>query len=395
MSDMQDLIDLEDATTSGVYTKQGAPLVRGEGAKLWDAEGKEFLDCVAGIGSGNVGHAHPRVVEAIQQQAKQLLICPELYHHELRARLQGKLVELGQGAGIERVFLCSTGAEANEGALKFARVATGRAGFVAAMRGFHGRTLGALSATWEKTYRQPFQPLVPGFEHVPYGKLDKLDAVVGDQTAAVLLEVVQGEGGVRPGAADYLRGAQELCHQRGALLILDEVQTGIGRTGRMFAYEHHDLRPDLVCLAKSLAAGVPMGAILIGERVGAIPKRVHGSTFGGNPLACAAALAVLETVEAEGLCARAERLGAKTRAGLEALNASAVREVRGLGLMIGVELKHKVGPLVKALRERGVLALGAGANVLRLLPPLVIAEPDLERVVSTIGECLAGLEVTQ
>ncbi|MGE0708068.1 MAG: aspartate aminotransferase family protein [Planctomycetota bacterium] len=386
------LAALEDRTTCGVYGKRGAPLVRGQGALLWDADGRELLDCVAGIGTGNVGHAHPRVVAAIQAQAAKLTICPELYHHELRARLQAKLVELGQGAGIERVFLCNSGTEANEAALKFARVVSKKTGVIAAMRGFHGRTMGALSATWEKKYREPFEPLVPGFRHVPYAKLEALEAALaGEDVAAVLLEVVQGEGGVRPGCGDYLRGAQELCRARGAFLILDEVQSGIARTGKMFAYEHHGLRPDLVCLAKSLGAGVPIGAVLIGERVGAIPARVHGSTFGGNPLACAAALAVLEAIEEEGLCERARALGERLRGGLHALGSPRIREVRGLGLMLGVELTVQVAPVIEALAERGILTLGAGPRVLRLLPPLVITEEQLDRLVATLDEVLAGL----
>lgn len=387
----QSLADTEQATSSGVYTKQGVPFVRGEGARLFDAEGNSYIDCVAGIGSGNVGHCHPTVVAAIQAQAAQLLICPEIFHHEARATLQRRLVELGASAGIQRVFLCNSGAEANEAALKFARVVSGRTGVVAAMRGFHGRSMGALSATWEKKYRAPFEPLVPGFSHVPYGKLDKLEEAIGEDTGAVLLEVVQGEGGVRPGTREYLQGAQALCRERGAFLILDEVQSGIGRTGRTFAYEHFDLRPDLVCLAKSLAAGVPMGAVLIGERLGAIPGRVHGSTFGGNPLASVAANAVLEVLEQEQLCERAERLGALLQDKLRALESPHVREVRGLGLMVGVELKQKVGPLVTALKARGVLALGAGATVLRLLPPLVISESDLDTVVVEIGAALSEL----
>ncbi|MBL4847690.1 MAG: acetylornithine/succinylornithine family transaminase [Planctomycetes bacterium] len=390
--DWQSWADSEDQTTSGVYTKQGPPLVRGVGARLTDASGQEFIDCVAGIGTGNVGHSHPIVVAAIQHQASQLTICPEIFHHEERAKLQRRLVDLGASAGIERVFCCNSGAEAVEAALKFAKIVSGRPGVVAAMRGFHGRSMGALSATWEKKYREPFEPLVPGFSHVPYGKLDRLDAAIGDETGAVLLEVIQGEGGVRVGTAEYLQGAQALCRERGAFLILDEVQTGIGRTGRTFAYEHFDLRPDLVCLAKSLAAGVPIGAVLIGERLGAIPGRVHGSTFGGNPLAAAAANAVLDVLEDEGLCARAERLGGQLRAQLRALESPHVREIRGLGLMIGIELKRKVGPLVTALRSRGVLALGAGATVLRLLPPLVISEADLAAVVAAIDASLKELK---
>lgn len=392
MSEWTAIEELEAGTSSGVYTKHGPPLVSGSGARLTDASGREWIDCVAGIGSANVGHCHPRVVAAIQAQAAQLLICPEIFHHEQRATLQAKLVELGRSAGIKRVFLCNSGAEANEAALKFARIVSGRIGVVAAMRGFHGRSMGALSATWEKKYREPFLPLVPGFSHVPYGKLEQLDAAVNEETGGVLLEVIQGEGGVRPGTREYLQGAQAICRERGAFLILDEVQSGIGRTGRTFAYEHFDLQPDLVCLAKSLAAGVPMGAVLIGERLGEIPGRVHGSTFGGNPLACAAANAVLDVLREEELLERAERLGARLQAALKALDAPQIREVRGIGLMVGVELKQMVAPLVTALRERGVLTLGAGANVLRLLPPLVISEEDLDAVVAAIAAALPELK---
>ena len=390
--DWQASAESEDLTTSGVYTKQGPPLVRGLGARVTDASGAEFIDCVAGIGTGNVGHSHPRVVAAIQRQASQLMICPEIFHHEERAKLQRRLVALGASAGIQRVFCCNSGTEAIEAALKFAKIVSARPGVVAAMRGFHGRSMGALSATWEKKYREPFEPLVPGFSHVPYGKLERLEEAVSEGTGAVLLEVIQGEGGVRVGTAEYLQGAQAICRERGAFLILDEVQTGIGRTGRTFSYEHFDLRPDLVCLAKSLAAGVPIGAVLIGERLGQIPGRVHGSTFGGNPLAAAAANAVLDVLEDEGLCARAERLGEQLRTQLRALDSPHIHEVRGLGLMIGVELKAKVAPIVNALRSRGVLALGAGPRVLRLLPPLVISEADLAAVVAAIDASLKELK---
>ena len=392
MSDWTAIAELEGATSSGVYGKQGPPLVSGSGARLRDASGEEFIDCVGGIGTANVGHCHPRVVAAIQAQAARLLICPELFHHEQRATLQSKLVELGRSAGIQRVFCCNSGTEANEAALKFARITSGRPGVVAAMRGFHGRSMGALSATWEKKYREPFLPLVPGFSHVPFGSLEALDGAVNDGTGAVLLEVIQGEGGVRPAGREYLEGAQRLCRERGAFLILDEVQSGLGRTGRTFAYEHYELQPDLVCLAKSLGAGVPIGAVLIGERIGAIPSRVHGSTFGGNPLACAAANAVLDVLRDEQLAERAERLGQRLQDALRALEAPQIREVRGLGLMVGIELKHKVAPLVSALRERGVLSLGAGVNVLRLLPPLVISEDDLDAVVAAIGAALPELK---
>ena len=256
------------------------------------------------------------------------------------------------------------------------------------MRGFHGRTMGALSATWNREYRQPFEPLVPGFSHVPYNDLSALERAVGDGTAAVLLEAVQGEGGVYPAEPGYLQGAQALCRERGALLIVDEVQTGYGRTGRLFACEHYGVEPDLMAVAKSMAGGLPMGACLIGPRVGTLPLMTHGSTFGGNPLACAAALAVLDVMARDELPGRAERLGDSLRARLCDLRSPLIRHVRGLGLLVGVELKMQVTPILQRLMASGVLALPAGGTVLRLLPPLVIEQEDLDRVVEAIARAL-------
>ena len=289
---------------------------------------------------------------------------------------------------MERVFLCNSGTEAIEAAFKFARYTTGRRKIIATMRGFHGRTMGALSATWNKNYREPFEPLVPDFQHVPYNKLERLEAAIDDTTAAVILEVVQGEGGVHPGTAEYLQGAQALCQERGALLIIDEVQTGFGRTGKMFASEHYGLEPDLICLAKSIAGGVPMGAVLIGERVGELSPGVHGSTFGGNPLAAAASLAALDVLEDEALPQHAAEMGEYLLEKLQEINSPLIREVRGLGLMVGIEIKQKVAPYLQALTERGVLAQPAGLTVIRLLPPLVISEEQIDRVVDALTEVL-------
>ncbi len=287
-------------------------------------------------------------------------------------------------SGFPRVFLCNSGTEAIEAAIKFARLATGRSGVIACMRGFHGRTFGALSATWEKKYREPFEPLVPGFSHVPYNNLDALDAAVTSETAAVLLEIVQGEGGVNLGSAEFLQGAQRLCRERGAMLIIDEVQTGFGRTGRLFAHQHYGLQPDLVCLAKSIAGGMPMGAVLLGPRVGELPAQVHGSTFGGNPLACAAALATLDVIENSHLVERSAELGAWFLGKLQRIESPLIRDVRGLGLMVGIELKQKVTPYLQALMAEGVLALPAGLTVLRFLPPLVIEKQDLAVVAEKV-----------
>jgi acetylornithine/LysW-gamma-L-lysine aminotransferase len=291
---------------------------------------------------------------------------------------------------MARVFLCNSGTEAIEGALKFARLITMRTGVIAAMRGFHGRTFGALSVTWEKAYREPFLPLLEGVRHVPYNNIEKLADALDNTIGAVILEVVQGEGGVHPAQEGYLRRVQELCHANGTLLILDEVQTGFGRTGTLFAHQRDDIQPDLLCLAKSMAGGVPMGAVLLHERLGSLPPASHGSTFGGNPLACAAAIAVLEVLQSTDLISRAQERGEAVREYLRAhLPESSVREVRGRGLMIGIELRGKVAPILKLLQSRGVLALPAGATVLRLLPPLVISDDDLWQAVEIIIETLS------
>jgi acetylornithine/LysW-gamma-L-lysine aminotransferase len=256
------------------------------------------------------------------------------------------------------------------------------------MRGFHGRTLGALSVTWRKQYRQPFEPLVPGVEFVPYNRLNRIEQAVDDNTAAVIMEVVQGEGGVNPGAGEYLLGVQKLCQERGAWFIVDEVQTGFGRTGRMFASQHHGLEPDMLCLAKGIAGGLPMGAVLMGSRVGDLPKKSHGTTFGGNPLACAAALATINYIESENLPDRAAELGEQLLSGLREIQSPKVRDVRGLGLMVAVELRGAAAPYLAALAENGVLALSAGANVMRFLPPLVISPEDVRTVVEKVSHVL-------
>lgn len=387
---MGDALSLENRYDSGVYPKREVVIVRGEGALLWDEQGREYIDCVAGHGVALVGHCHPAVVAAIREQAGRLITCPAIFYNDVRARLLERLLSVAP-EGMERAFLCNSGTEAVEGAIKLARLATGRAGIVAAMRGFHGRTLGALSATWEPAYRAPFEPLVPGFSHVPYNRLEALAEAVNENTAAVLLEVVQGEGGVHLGEGDYLRGAQALCRERGAVLIVDEVQTGFGRTGKMFACQHHGLQPDLVAVAKGIAGGVPMGAVLLGPRVvEAIKPGVHGSTFGGNPLACAAALAAIETLVGEDLPGQAARKGDWLLQRLRASEARLIREVRGLGLMVGIELRQRVTPYLKALMDEGVLALPAGNTVLRLLPPLVITEAQLETVAQAIEKVLTA-----
>ncbi|HEX4208384.1 MAG TPA: [LysW]-lysine hydrolase [Ktedonobacteraceae bacterium] len=387
---MSTIIEREDRYTSGVYGKRPVALVRGSGALMWDEQEREYIDCVAGHGVANIGHGRSEIAAALSQQALRLITCSETTYNDVRSQLLARLAQVTP-PGIEHFFLCNSGTEAVEGAFKFARLVTGRTGIVAALRGFHGRSMGALSATWEPHYRQPFAPLLPGVTHMRYNNLEAAEQAITEETAAVIIELVQGEGGVHVADAEYVHGLARLCRERGALLIVDEVQTGFGRTGRMFACEHYDLQPDILCIAKSLAGGMPMGAIGLGERVmasGRVTRGVHGSTFGGNPLACAASLATLAIIEREALPQHAAELGAYALERLRALQSPLIREVRGRGLLIGIELTRRSQSYLEQLCERGVLALPAGPNVLRLLPPLVITREQLDRVIAAIADVL-------
>jgi len=382
----QQIIDSENKHTSGVYAKQTLTIVRGQGASLFDVDGVEYLDCSSGHGVANLGHAHPKIAEALYKQANTLITLFESFPNDQRAMLMEKITALVPG--MDRVFFCNSGTEAVEAAFKFARISTGRKNFIAAMRAFHGRTYGALSATFNKKYREGFEPLLPGVSHVSYNNIEALDKAVNEETAAVILEVVQGEGGVYPATAEYIHAARRICDERGALLIIDEIQTGFGRTGKMFAVQHYGVTPDLLTCAKSLAGGVPMGAVLIGEKVKNLVPGVHGSTFGGNPLSCAAANAALDVILGEDLPGQAEAKGAYLIEKLKKIESPNIREVRGLGLMVGVEMKQKVTPYIKALQEKKVIALNAGMTVIRLLPPLVITYEQIDCLVQALTEVL-------
>lgn len=372
----------EEEHALGVYPRRGISIVRGEGATLWDSEGKEYIDCIAGHGVANVGHCNEEVVRAIEKQAHRLITCPGTFFNDVRSELIDMLVRITPD-GINRMFLCNSGAEAIEAALKFARLTTGKPGFVAAMRGFHGRTLGALSVTFKKEYREGFEPLLPGATFVPFNDIGKLEAAINEETAAIVLEVVQGEGGVRPAQKEYLQAAQKLCRERGILFIIDEVQTGFCRTGKMFACEHHDLKPDIICLAKAIAGGIPMGAVGCSDRIN-VQAGKHGSTFGGNPLACAAAIAAIRYMEQNRLYERAEERGALFEERIMAADLEKIRDFRRIGLMIGIELKEKSRPYIEMLADEGVLALPAGSTVIRLLPPLTISTEEIETVAEKI-----------
>ncbi len=382
-----EIVAIENEHASGTYAKQQFAIVRGQGALLYDADGKEYLDCSSGHGVANLGHAHPKVAEAIYKQANTLITLFESFPNDQRALLMKKITSLVDG--LDRVFLCNSGTESVEAAFKFARISTGRKNIVAAMRAFHGRTYGSLSATYNKKYREGFEPLVPGFSHVAYNNIEALDKAVNEETAAVILEMVQGEGGVYPATIEYVQAARRICDERGALLIVDEIQTGFGRTGKFFAIEHFGITPDLLCCAKSLAGGVPMGALLIGKNVKNLVPGIHGSTFGGNPLSCAAANAALDVITEEDLPRQSEEKGKYLMEKLKAIQSPNIREIRGLGLMVGIEMKQKVAPYIKALQEANIIALNAGMTVIRLLPPLVITYEQLDHLVDALTEVLA------
>ena len=384
---MIDYKALEQQYGLSLYPKRDLVAVRGEGALLFDEHDHAYIDCAAGIGVASLGHSHPKLVAAIQQQAAKLITCPNILYNDVRSTLLEKLVEITP-ANLTQAYLCNSGTEANEAALKFARLHTGRPNFVTAMRGFHGRTMGSVSATFTKKYREAFEPLVPGFSYVPLNKIDKLEAAVDENTAAVMLELVQGEGGVNPAQADYVAATRKLCSERGALLIIDEIQTGFCRTGKFFACNHYDLQPDILTLAKAMGGGIPVGATLLNSDFNVGPG-MHGTTFGGNPLACAAALAAIDIYQSENLAQRAAEFGEYFETRLRQKELSQVRAIRRLGLMIGIELKHKAQEKLAMLLEHRIVALPAGANVIRMLPPLVIEKEQLDRVIEVLHECLS------
>ena len=377
--------ELEKKYELAVYPRRDIVLVGGKGTRLFDDQGNEYIDCASNVGVSNIGHGNASVAKAVYEQYLTLGNCYSMFYNPVRARLAEKLADLAPG-NLNRVFFCNSGAEANEGALKFARASTGKPEIIACMRGYHGKTMGALAATWGPEYQKPFAPMLPGLKHVPYNNFDKLENAVGERTAAVLLEPVQGEGGIRVGDREYFKKVRNLCNDQNILLIMDEVQTGFGRTGTMFACEQYAI-PDLLCLAKSLAGGLPMGAVLCSDRIN-VPLKSHTSTFGGNPIACAAALASIKVIEDEALVDKAKTLGDYFRTELRRIESKKIREVRGLGLMIGVELKQKAGAYVQKLMGKGVVALLAGATVIRLLPPLVISQEEIDTVVKALKEVL-------
>jgi acetylornithine/N-succinyldiaminopimelate aminotransferase len=365
------------------YTRQPIAIKKARGAVVTDVNGKEYIDCVAGIAVNNVGHCHPAVVDAIKRQAEQLIHVSNLYYTENQALLAEELSKLTM---LDRVFFCNSGAEAVEGALKLARKASGRKEFIATEHAFHGRTRGALSVTYKEKYRKPFEPLAPA-AFVPYNDADAIRAAINENTAGVILEPIQGEGGVIVPSSGYLKEVRRICDEKDILLILDEVQTGFGRTGKWFAKEHSGIVPDIMTTAKAMGGGFPMGAMLAREDVAAnFVRGDHASTFGGNSLACAAALANIDVIKKEKLVKRSEELGNYLVKKLDGLNKDYVKEIRGKGLMVGMELSIKCEDIVSRAREQGVLLNCTSESVLRFVPPLTITKEQLYTAVSVLNE---------
>ncbi|MFZ3168502.1 MAG: acetylornithine transaminase [Candidatus Methanoperedens sp.] len=365
------------------YTRQPIAIKSAQGALVTDVDGKEYIDCVAGIAVNNVGHCHPEVVSAIKQQAEQLIHVSNLYYTENQAILAEELAGI---SGMDRVFYCNSGAEAVEGALKLARKASGKKEFIATEHAFHGRTRGALSVTHKEKYRKPFEPLGPAV-FVPYNNADAIRSAITDNTAGVILEPIQGEGGIIIPSERYLKEVREICDEKGVLLILDEVQTGFGRTGKWFAKEHSDITPDIMTTAKAMGGGFPMGAMLAREDVAAnFVRGDHASTFGGGALACAAALANIDVIKKEKLVKRSQVLGDYLVSKLRELNKDYILEIRGKGLMVGMELSVKCEDIVAKAREKGVLLNCTSESVLRFVPPLTITKQQLDTVVSVLDE---------
>jgi len=380
---------------ANTYARNPILLVRGKGAQVWDSTGKEYLDFVAGIAVCNLGHCHPKVVQALEEQARQLIHCSNLYYNGPQVELARRLCEHSFG---ERVFFCNSGAEATEAAIKLARkyarthYGPERYEIITMENSFHGRTMGALSATGQKKFHQGFEPLLPGFTYCPFDDLEAVAQAIGPQTCAVMVEPIQGEGGVVLPSPDYLKGLKELCDQTGTLLIYDEVQVGMGRTGRLFAYEHFNAPPHIMTLAKSLANGIPIGALVATEEVAqAFVPGDHASTFGGNPLATAAGCCVIDTLVKDGILANCEEMGNYLLQGLLGLKKryAFIKAVRGKGLLCGCELEFEGKKIVERCMAKGVLINCTAGKVLRFIPPLIITQEEIDRLLKTLDEVFA------
>jgi acetylornithine/LysW-gamma-L-lysine aminotransferase len=386
----QEIIDAENRLMANVFAKKPVVLTRGKGALVWDVNGKEYVDCTSSYGVALLGHAHPKIAEAVCRQAEKLISCHAGFYNDVRVEFLQKLTSITP-KGLDKAFLSNSGAESVECALKLARKFTGKPEIIAVMGGFHGKTMGALSATWDKKYREPFQPLVPEIKHVPPDNVEKMREAISEKTAAVLVEPIRGEGGVRVPPDGYLQGLREICDEKNVLLMFDEVQTSFGRTGKLFGCEHWGVIPDVMCLAKPFAGGLPIGITLAKENVmSSLKVGEHSTTFSGSPLVCAAGCAAIDVLVEEKLADRAAVLGKYFKEKLEQLQAKyrVVKEVRGLGLMLGMELRYDVLKVILKALDNGVLVLDAGRTVLRFLPPLVIEKAQIDKALSVLDAAL-------
>ena len=386
----KEIIDTENRLMANVFSKKPLVISQGKGALVWDINGKEYIDCSSSYGVAILGHSHPRIVQAICEQADKLISCHAGYYNEKRTEFLTKLTDITP-KGLDKAFLSNSGAESVECAIKLARKASSKPEIIAVMGAFHGKTMGALSATWDKKYREPFQPLVPDIKHVPPDNLDKAREAITERTAAFLIEPIRGEGGIRVPPNGYLEGLRELCNEKNILLMFVEVHTGFGRIGKLFACQHWGVDPDIMCLGKSWAGGLPLGITVAREDIMSKFKvGDHSTTYSGNPLVCAAASTAIDVMFEENLVERAATLGTYFKKKLASLQSKhkTVKEVRGLGLMLGIEVKFDVLNTVLKTAERGVLILDAGRNVLRFLPPLVIEEKHIDKAISVVDSVL-------
>lgn len=395
MMNKKEIIETDERLMAPLFWKRPVVVDHGKGVYLYDTEGNQYLDGTSNYGVALTGHSHPKVVQAIKDQSEKLISCHGTFYNPIKSQFLDKLSEIAPSS-LNKCYMSNSGTEAVEYALKLARKATGKKGFIGMMNGFHGKTMGSLSLTWNKKYRTPFMPLLQDVSHVPFGKSERLQDKITDETAAVILEPIQGESGINIPPEGYLQEVRDICTDNGVLMILDEIQTGTGRTGKFLAAEHSGVLPDIVCLSKAIASGFPMGVTLSTEEVALNLKTGdHSSTFGGNPLACAAGKATLDVIDGESLMQNATTLGNYLLNELRKLqDYSIVRKVRGKGMMLAIETKFSVLDIIMGSLEKNVLVLEAGRNVVRLLPPLVMNKEEADKMVQVlsevIGECDAA-----
>ena len=384
----------EDEFMGNLYQRFPVTVEKGLGSHVWDVDGKEYIDCMGGYGVAIVGHRNERVVNALKSQLEKIITVHSSLYNKTREEFLNTLIGVAPH-GLTQVHLNNSGAESVEAAIKFARKFTGKKGMVAMNGSYHGKSMGALSLTFNPKYRKMFQPLVEKTSFARFGDIESLRETVDDDTGFVILEPIQGESGIHVAPDGFLQEVRKLCDDKGILLVFDEIQCGLGRTGRMWASEHWNTTPDIMCIAKGIAGGVPMGATLVKPEILAVMgKGEHSSTFGGNPLSCAAGTATLQALTQDGLIENAEKMGRRLREGLERLKEKhrIIREIRGKGLMIGVELKFQVKDIILDGIKNGVLILYSGRNILRFLPPLVISEDDITKVLETLDILLTREE---